>query len=353
MCSSLSACLSICVASVCDTSRVWSACKFALSIPLDSSRSNVFSRFSNQQRINNLCSCVCACVSCVYVCVFTERVSPKLFLELQRDWRVARTHRLRSRSSYGAGVCRFFFAIARRSLDDSLSSTVQSKYSQIPSKPHPLLEKIPLSNHLDSSSLHEFSRYLFFFFKISRSLDERISRRTKNTQHVMSKTERNLRDVSFPLEKKKEKETTGTSRRTTNGASTGTSSNCFIRYSLSLSLSFFSFPSSTFVSVFPSFLLAPPLSRTFLLLRLLLAPLRDRLILRAAALPPEFIEAVPRFFQHLARCWTLCGAWHVGASEQWCLVTTATSASCPTHAASAAASTTTVGGGSTLRRFRF
>lgn len=76
-----------------------------------------------------------------------------------------------------------------------------------------------------------------------------VSGRTKNAQHVTSKTERNLRDISFPMKNNRNKKTN--------------QERSFHRNLVELFYHLFSF--SLLPSSF-SFLFAPPLSRTLLLL---------------------------------------------------------------------------------------
>lgn len=76
-----------------------------------------------------------------------------------------------------------------------------------------------------------------------------VSGRTKNAQHVTSKTERNLRDISFPMKNNRNKKTN--------------QEKSFHRNLVELFYHLFSF--SLLPSSF-SFLFAPPLSRTLLLL---------------------------------------------------------------------------------------
>lgn len=123
----------------------------------------------------------------------------------------------------------------------------------------------------------------------------------------MSKTERNLRNISFPLKNNRNEQTNH--------------ERSFHRNLVEL------FHLLLFVFIlylrFPSFLLAPSLSRTLTTTFIYQLP-SNALIFRAAALSPEFIEAISRLFQHLARRRTLCGAWNHRWCFQYVITTTAT-----------------------------
>lgn len=91
-----------------------------------------------------------------------------------------------------------------------------------------------------------------------------------------------------------------------------------------------------------SSLLSPPLSRTSLLRSV---SVRTLLILRAAALPPELVETISRFFQHFTRRGTLRRA----RNDRRCFQHVITTPAAACHAAHAAATTARA----TLGRFSF
>lgn len=150
-----------------------------------------------------------------------------------------------------------------------------------------------------------------------------VSGRTKNAEHVTSKTERNLRDISSPMKNNRNKKTN--------------QERSFHRNLVELFYHLFSF------SLLPSSFSLPLRFREHCYYFYFLA--LNALILRAAALSPEFIETISCFFQHFARCGTLCRAWNHCRRFQYMVATPATSYS--THATG----TATING-ATLRRLR-